>query len=407
MRIVRLASLVTVTAGAMTLMGGVAHATSGPQIAQIAYAQLGKGCSGNGWQCDPDEWCADFAKWVWQQAGVNTTGLTAGAGSFATYGQANGTIVTTPLVGDAIVYGYNGSGYAGHVNLVYAVNAADQVETIGGNQGASPGIVSLDSWHSVEQGAVIVAPVGISSPAPGGEITGDWDGNGTSTPGIYRDGTFYLRNENSQGVADITFAYGDPGWTPISGDWDGTGKTSVGVYDPSTGTFYLRSNTNPGGGFTTTSFVYGDPGWIPITGDWDGSGKTSVGVYDPSTGTFYLRSNADPGTNFTTTTFVYGNPGWTPITGDWNGTGKTSVGAYDPSTGTFYLRSNAYPGDDFSTNSFVYGDPGWVPLTGNWTGTGTITIGAYDPSTSDFYLRDSNSQGNADIAFQYGDPQST
>src|SRR4051812_1738521 len=32
-------------------------------------------------------------------------------------------------------------------------------------------------------------------------LVGDWDGDGTDTPGVFRDGTFYLRNSNTSGVA--------------------------------------------------------------------------------------------------------------------------------------------------------------------------------------------------------------
>lgn len=38
----------------------------------------------NGWRAQ--EWCADFARWVWGQAGARTAGLSGAAGSFAGYG---------------------------------------------------------------------------------------------------------------------------------------------------------------------------------------------------------------------------------------------------------------------------------------------------------------------------------
>jgi hypothetical protein len=40
------------------------------------------------------------------------------------------------------------------------------------------------------------------------------------TIGVYRNGTFYLRNSNSIGFADIVFALGIPGDVPIAGNWD-------------------------------------------------------------------------------------------------------------------------------------------------------------------------------------------
>jgi hypothetical protein len=54
---------------------------------------------------------------------------------------------------------------------------------------------------------------------------GDWDGNTTDTPGLYNPttSTFFLRNTNSAGAADLTFGYGPAGsnWTPDMGDWNG------------------------------------------------------------------------------------------------------------------------------------------------------------------------------------------
>ncbi len=50
--------------------------------------------------------------------GADTNGLTAGAGSFYVYGQNNGTLSSTPHVGDAVVFNYSGGGYADHVAIV-------------------------------------------------------------------------------------------------------------------------------------------------------------------------------------------------------------------------------------------------------------------------------------------------
>jgi len=50
---------------------------------------------------------------------------------------------------------------------------------------------------------------------------GDWDNDGLDTIGIYRLGTFYLRNENTNGFAELVFGLGNPGDMPIAGNWDG------------------------------------------------------------------------------------------------------------------------------------------------------------------------------------------
>jgi hypothetical protein len=56
----------------------------------------------------------------------------------------------------------------------------------------------------------------------------------------------YLRHSNTQGVADMSYFYGDPGDVVFTGDWDADGGDTLGLYRPSTGTVYLR-NTNSTG----------------------------------------------------------------------------------------------------------------------------------------------------------------
>lgn len=68
------------------------------------------------------------------------------------YGKKYGTISSTPHVGDAVVYNYNGSDYADHVALVTAVSGGS-VTITGGNQGGRPGHVSTNSTSSYSVGS--------------------------------------------------------------------------------------------------------------------------------------------------------------------------------------------------------------------------------------------------------------
>ena len=110
---------------------------SGSSIASLALANVGgsacgdqqpgghsfdSSCTGNGGL--PEYWCADFARWVWENVGArNTSELTAAAGSFYVYGQNHGTLKSTPALGDAVVFDYQGGGVADHVALVTKVNS--------------------------------------------------------------------------------------------------------------------------------------------------------------------------------------------------------------------------------------------------------------------------------------------
>ncbi|HEY3505976.1 MAG TPA: hypothetical protein VGN37_24715 [Actinocatenispora sp.] len=80
-------------------------------------------CS-NGW--NTEEWCADFAKWVWGQSGADTSGADPMAISFRTYGQDHGTWHTSgPKKADAIVF-------ENHVGIVVSATSST-VTYISGN----------------------------------------------------------------------------------------------------------------------------------------------------------------------------------------------------------------------------------------------------------------------------------
>jgi len=158
--LLRLGVAAVVLAGASTVAlvvtGQPALAATGSDIANIAHAELGNGCAKYGstpGTCNPDdpEWCADFARWVWRQAGVDyTTELNSFAVSFYSYGTRHNAIDSDPEVGDAVVYADNttwNSGQANHVNLVYAVNGS-QIQTIGGNEGNQVSFTSWFDWHN-------------------------------------------------------------------------------------------------------------------------------------------------------------------------------------------------------------------------------------------------------------------
>ena len=152
-------------------------------VVSLAQANIGKGyCDtnslggagfgANGYSScqDVGEWCADFLMWLWANAGVtDLTGLTSGAGSFYTYGQAHGTWSQTPAVGDAVVFNYNGAGYADHVAVVTQVGNGT-ITTVSGNAGGGNGWVEADGTYSSTYGSTASGQRidGYIAPAGGG-----------------------------------------------------------------------------------------------------------------------------------------------------------------------------------------------------------------------------------------------
>jgi PKD repeat protein len=209
----------------------------------------------------------------------------------------------------------------------------------------------------------------------------------TSTVGVFRSGVFYLRNSNSAGNADNSFAYGSATDVPVTGDWTGQGKDTAGVFRQ--GMFYLRNSNTAGN--ADNSFAYGAATDKPLVGHWT-TGQTgdTVGVF--RSGMFYLRNSNTAGN--ADTAFAYGAATDVPLVGDWTGQGYDTAGVFR--NGMFYLRNSNSAGN--ADNSFAYGAATDIPVV--WHHDGKDTVGIFRSGT--FYLRNSNSAGNADTAFAYG-----
>jgi len=69
------------TAGAATLAAANYNKSAGtcaqnPTTNSLGGSQFEHSCAG-GYSGGPEYWCADFAKWVWRNSGLNVSGLTA------------------------------------------------------------------------------------------------------------------------------------------------------------------------------------------------------------------------------------------------------------------------------------------------------------------------------------------
>ncbi len=150
---------------------------------------------------------------------------------------------------------------------------------------------------------------------------GDWDGDGDERVGYY-EGEFTLLGDFS-GI-EYNFDFGNDGDIPLAGDWNGDGKDTIGMFRRSNSTFYLR-NSNSAGGADIVIASYAVAEDQPVVGDWNGDGKDTIGIYRPSTGQWRLNDQNE--NNAPEYAFFYGNVGgWVRIVGDWNGDGKDTPG---------------------------------------------------------------------------------
>jgi hypothetical protein len=112
--------------------------------------------------------------------------------------------------------------------------------------------------------------------------------SGSSSPGVVRGATWYLRLSQSSGPADITFTYGRPGDIHVIGDWNGDGIDTPGVVRGNT--WYLR-NSNTSGPADVT-FTFNAPG-IPTTWTGPEGGPTAVATFNA--GTWSVRKEQTSG----------------------------------------------------------------------------------------------------------------
>src|SRR5688572_28709739 len=91
--------------------------------------------------------------------------------------------------------------------------------------------------------------------------------------------TWSLINVNRGRSPSNQFSFGNAGCPGVTGDWDGNRTTTVGVVCKSGTTWtWNLINVNRGGSPSIRPFNYGNAACTPVTGDWDGNGTTTAGV---------------------------------------------------------------------------------------------------------------------------------
>jgi subtilisin family serine protease len=194
---------------------------------------------------------------------------------------------------------------------------------------------------------------------------GDWNCDGIETPGLYRqsDGFVYLRNTNTQGIADIRFFFGNPGDLPLAGDFDADGCDTVSIYRSSEARWYVINElgaNNGGLGPADFSYLFGDQGDIPFVGDWNNDGIDTPGLRRFSNGFVYIRNTNSSGV--ADQSWFYGDNGDHVFTGDFNGDGIDSIGLFRPANTTIYLRDSLSTGN--ANDQFQIGTPNSKPIAG-------------------------------------------
>ncbi|MFA5269574.1 MAG: glycine-rich domain-containing protein [Methanoregula sp.] len=234
-----------------------------------------------------------------------------------------------------------------------------------------------------------------------------------SNVGVYNDGIWYL-DYSANGSWDgpvIDRYYGNFGLSgdlPVAGDWNGDGKSEIGVFRNSTHRFYLDTSGDGLYGSDDSLYSFGSAGDLPVAGDWNNDGEDEIGVFRNSTHLFYLDYNGNGTWDGAGTDLLYnfGLNGDLPVAGDWNNDGDDEIGVFRSSTHLFYLDNNGNGAWDGAGTDLLYnfGLNGDLPVTGDWNNDGDDEIGVFRSSTHLFYLDTSGNGawGNDDSLYSFG-----
>lgn len=224
-----------------------------------------RGCGYNakfGVEDESEEWCSDFAEWVWLQAGVTQDMdlINPGADSFYDWGLAQGESLpidgTDPQVGDAVVLYQPGqitaTTGADHVGIVTAVHANGTLNIVNGDFIGPKNIsvqynrnVNIGPWAAAVEGTpgeqwVFVAPPATPQPAsPVAHISG---------PGVVAAGTAVTFRahafQRGGSIASDVWAFGNGEYEP---NGTATGAVVQHVFaDPGRQTVSMIATSNLG-----------------------------------------------------------------------------------------------------------------------------------------------------------------
>jgi hypothetical protein len=125
-------------------------------------------------------------------------------------------------------------------------------------------------------------------------------------------------------LIDHVFHYGVATDTPVGGDWNGDGVTSIGIFRD--GSWRLDVDGDGRWSDADVAVDFGEKGDLPVAGDWNGDGIDDLAVYRG--GTWIFDSNGDRRVDDADRRLLLGGPDDQPIAGDFNGDGIDEPALY-------------------------------------------------------------------------------
>ncbi len=247
-------------------------------------------------------------------------------------------------------------------------------------------------------------------------VAGDWNGDGRATAGLVGSAGGRLRwrltDRHDPPAVTRDLLYGSPGRydVPVAGDWDGNGTVTPGVVRPAGGRLRWLLSNSADRPRVAIRFTFGSASRydVPVVGDWDGDGRTTVGVVRPVGRELrWLLLNRNASTRVARR-FSFGSVAApdVPVTGDWDGDGRTTAGLVRYQPDGLLWRQTDDPQAGSTARAFRFGSTRRHdrPVTGDWDGDGSDTVGFVRPEVRrlHWFLTDANAAGAATRRFTFG-----
>jgi hypothetical protein len=260
------------------------------------------------------------------------------------------------------------------------------------------GVFREGTWYLDQDDQGVAGEGAVLFGIPGDKpVVGYFDGDGHADFAVVRNGLWMFDLNERGGRADKKFAFGLPADVPLVGKWapDGSAKRSVeqaAVFRQ--GMWFFDHDGN--GGSAEDKFAFGIPGDVPVAGDFDGDGLTDAGVFRD--GVWYLDLDRAGGP--AEYVVVFGVPGDQPLVGDWDGDGMDELAVKRASTWFFDLDGAG----GMAEKSFAFGFADDMPVAGSWQssgsgnrGDGATTNPGADPGSSSLATIDAGDESDIDV----------
>jgi hypothetical protein len=223
------------------------------------------------------------------------------------------------------------------------------------------GIYRNGIWYILHSSDGVLTAVGLGGAASDIPVSADYDGDGKADEAVYRNGIWFILR-SSDGVLTAVGLGGVSDDVPVPADYDGDGRTDEAIYR--NGIWYIFRSSD---GVLTSVGLGGVSDDVPVPADYDGDGRTDEAIY--RNGIWYIFRSSD---GVLTSVGLGGAANDIPVPADYDGDGETDQAVYR--SGIWFIRQSS---NEIVTAVGLGGVSGDVPVPADYDGDGRTDEAIY------------------------------